>query len=682
MSKIRIADEYKWLYRVPKHAIVDYLQAKDEASVREAVGKLDERLSGTILSILIKCDLKQLIYLFQKCSATTPEDASSLYRQYRYRGMKNLHLYSREGKCRLYSLNISALNRVITTKAAALVDSAKKFCDLEIRRDESIDKGSIREFSYTYCGFIPYIPPDTQYPNTVRDLRSGFVWVPYHDPWICICAKDATIANVLHESLQDYFGFKSRALPLTKTVQQKLENMEDIRKAGYLSPSGTTRRYTNPHMANDLEAMEECRRRDNSDDRHLAGFNVDLEEVSFALSYNESGYIYFSRDLTVDQMREWGVTKVREVVKVITELRLTEPSALLGENLTSLNGIPKDAKSSIVDITSAIMRCKNEKISDIPLRTDVFLIAQRLRKYTKTRFRVYCGKCNDHSEVVCECGSIDFAVDPGHMRCEKCNTVDPKISCFDGHRNSITKVEECIELLPLKKLNDLVSQILEEETDARFDPLQESFSVRNNRLFYRQDAGKTVYRLGEIPEFKLALVDVPEAEFSPIKKAVATFAEKCPEAGTVNCANCIERNIGKKCYLRLFGLFDPNYEPRPHHGHEFGDYSTHITIDNRQKTTVIAMKALSKRERKGNRKVTLRSELGSDLYSQVGGYLHDGRIDVVGVCLPRKLDEGFAASLKKDVQDKNKQLLIIDDDDLVQIAYSAMKRRNMELSEI
>ena len=295
MSTIRIAKEYKWLYRVPKHAIVDHLRAKDEAYVRKAIEKLDEKATGTILSILIKYDLKQLVYLFQICSATTVEEALNLYKQYRYRGMKNLHLYSREGKCRLHSLNLSALNRVISVNTTALSDSARKFCNLEIRTIESIDKGSIREFSYSYCGFIPYIPPETEYPSTVTDLRRGFIWIPYQDPWICICAKDATVANVLHESLQEYLGFKSRALPLTKTVQKKLENMEDLRKAGYLSPSGTTRRYTNPHMINDPEAMEECRQRDNSDDRHLAGYNVDLEGIRFALSYNESGYIYFSK---------------------------------------------------------------------------------------------------------------------------------------------------------------------------------------------------------------------------------------------------------------------------------------------------------------------------------------------------------------------------------------------------
>jgi len=78
----------------------------------------------------------------------------------------------------------------------------------------------------------------------------------------------------------------------------------------------------------------------------------------------------------------------------------------------------------------------------------------------------------------------------------------------------------------------------------------------------------------------------------------------------------------------------------------------------------------------------LRDDVGSDLYSQVGSYLHDGRIDVIGICLPRKLEEGFAAMLKKDAQDKNKKLLIIDDDDLVQITYSVMQNKSIQLAAI
>jgi len=401
MVRIQIAKGYIWLYRVPKNAIIDFLlNEKSEESVRKAINVIDDSASGKLISLLVNFDYRQVIYIFQKCVETTPKEAMELYKRYRYRGMKTLHIYSRKGNVNLHSLNRSALNLVINKKASELEDSSKKFCNLEIREIESIHKGSIRELSYTYHRFITYIPPETEYPDYVHDLRRGFIWIPYKDPWICICAKDDIIAHILHDSLKEYFGIESKALPLTKTVQQGLENMENLRKAGYVSTGGTARRLTNPQMREDPEAMEECRNRDNLDDRPLAGFNVDLEGKSFSLSYNESGKIYFSVDLDVDNMRLWGVRKVGEIVQFITNLKLNEPSSLFGVKLNALSGLGLNVRPAIVDIASAIARCKIGNVSDVPLKNDVFKLATNLGTYIKTRFRIFCSTCNDYSEIV------------------------------------------------------------------------------------------------------------------------------------------------------------------------------------------------------------------------------------------------------------------------------------------
>ncbi len=683
MAKIRIAGGYILLYRVPKSAIIDFLiNDKSEDSVRKAIHVLDDSASGKLVSLLVNFDYKQVIHVFQKCIETTPQEAKELYRRYRYRGMKTLHIYSRKGKCDLHSLNRSALNMVINTRVSELKDSSKKFCNLEIREIESIHEGSIRELSYTYHRFIQYMRIDTEYPDYVTDLRRGFIWIPYKYPWVCICAKDEIVAQILHDSLKQHFGFDSQSLPLTKTVQQGLESTEDMRKAGYVSTGGTARRLTNPQMRDDPEAMEECRQRDKLDDRPLAGFNVELEGKNFSLSYNETGKIYFSIDLDVDQMRVWGVRKIRDIVQYITDLKLTKPGSLFGVKLRALSGVGNNVKLAIVDIASAIARCKNENVSDVPLKSDVFELATNLDTYIKTRFRIFCSTCNDYSEIVCDCGDIDnFSIKDGHIKCKTCDNPILKILCFDGHKNHISQMKDCIELLPLSRLNDLIVNIFKETTELSFIGSQESFSIKNDRLFYRHDASKTVYRINEIPQYKQGLLVVPEKEISVIKKAINDFKEKCGKMSTDNCAQCIQNDIGTKCYLRLFGLFDSAYEPRPHQGHEFGDYSNLVNIENQQKTIAIAMKSNTKRTRK-LKKVKLRDAIGSDIYSQVGSYLHDGRIDVIGVCVPKKLEDGFAAMLKKDTQDKNKKLLIIDDDDLVQIAYSAMRKNNLSIEEI
>ena len=682
MAKIAITDKYSCLYRVPKNAIVDFLiNEKKEVSVRKAIQAIDDLATGKLISLLIGFDLKQLIYIFQKCTETTSLEANDLYRRYRYRGMKTLYIYSREGKCNLQSFNMSALNMIISNKVSELKVSSKKFKNLEIKKNEGIDGGHIQELSYTYHGFIPYIPPETGYPDTVTDLRRGFIWIPSQDPWICICGKDASVVQVLHDSLKQYFQINSKALSLTKTVQKALENMEDMRKAAYLSTGGTARRLTNPHMSDDPEAMEECRQRDDLDDRPLAGFNIELDGKSFSLSYNETGYIYFSIDLDVDQMRFFGISKIREIVECIKDLQLNDPGSLFGVKLQALVGVPTKARPAIVDIASAIARCKVESLSDVPLNSDVFEFAGILAKYAKTRIKIFCRQCSDYSEIVCKCGDIDeFSVADGKITCKRCGTLCSDVLCFDGHKNHILKMEDCIEILPLSKLNDLIVKIFKEDSDLNFIASQESFSIKNGRLFYRKGTSKTVYRISDIPKYKQKLLAVPEQEVPVIKKAIKKFKEKCDNSNTDNCAQCIQNDVGTRCYLRLFGLFDSDYTPRPHHGHEFGDFSTFVNIENQQKTMVIAMKSNPKQ--KGLKEIKLRDKAGQDIYTQVGGYLHDGKIEVVGISVPKKLEESFAAMLKKDAQDKNKKLVVIDDDDLVQIAYSAMQKRNLLIEEI
>ena len=681
MARIRISKEYKGLYRVPKNAIIDFLIDKDENSVRNAIRELDSSASGALLSLLVKLDYKQVIYVFQKCTETTPEEALELYRQYRYRGMKTLYLYTCEDLNGLNNLNKTALNRTLATNTEEFnSDSSRRFSDLKIREIEPIDDNrTIIEFSYSYNGFIPYIPPKTGYPDTIADLRRGFVWTHSADSWLCICAKDANVAYVLHNSLKDYLGFTSKPLPLTKTVQQQVENMEDIRRAGYINPAGTRRRITNPHMVNDSDAMDECRQRNSSEDRPLASFNINLPDGKlFTLSYNENGTIHFSKDLTVDQMRQWGVEKIKQIIEVVNELRINEPSELLSEHLNALSGVSKKAKPAILEIASAIIRCKTETVADVALETNIFGLAENLKRYVQPIFRVYCPQCDDNTEIVCSCDSRDFVIQGDHVQCGSCSSlIQRRVQCLEGHNIAVNLISDCIELLSLSRLNDVVKKIMKEAADIIFNSSEESFSIRSNRLYYRTGLTKTIYKLQEIPDYQSLLHDVPTGEDSNIRKAFVRFKERCPQMSNDNCSQCITNDVSNKCYLRLFGLFDPNYGPRPHQGHEFGDYSAYVNLDGTQQTLVVAMKSDKKKT-----KVTLRDSVGRDLYSQVGGYFHDGRIDVVGVCLPRKLEEGFEAMLVRDARDKNKKLVVIDDDDLVQIAYSVMQNRNMQLDKI
>ena len=154
---------------------------------------------------------------------------------------------------------------------------------------------------------------------------------------------------------------------------------------------------------------------------------------------------------------------------------------------------------------------------------------------------------------------------------------------------------------------------------------------------------------------------------------------KCDHPTIEKCAKCVAERQGGPCYLRLYGLFDPHYTPYPHHGSEFGDYSRAVTLDGQQQTLVIAMK----RGKLNKQTLKLRDDtLGQDIYTQVRTYLADGNMDVLGISVPRRLDERFLATLRRDAELHKKRMLIIDDESLARVVYSVMTRCDLALEEV
>jgi len=126
-------------------------------------------------------------------------------------------------------------------------------------------------------------------------------------------------------------------------------------------------------MASDAEAMAELRARDDHDDRPTSGYNQTFPDgTTFALGYsNERGLMFFSRDLTVTQMRAWAPGKIGRIIAAVEEVRRTLPVDMTGAMLTqTLKGIPTAAKELIGEVAGAVIQCRADKLSEIPLPRD------------------------------------------------------------------------------------------------------------------------------------------------------------------------------------------------------------------------------------------------------------------------------------------------------------------------
>ena len=76
-------------------------------------------------------------------------------------------------------------------------------------------------------------------------------------------------------------------------------------------------------MSSDERAMVEIQTRDAEDERTASGYNEQLSDGGeFALGFsNSQSRIFFSRDLTVDQLRNWGPDKINELVTAVRSQR-------------------------------------------------------------------------------------------------------------------------------------------------------------------------------------------------------------------------------------------------------------------------------------------------------------------------------------------------------------------------
>lgn len=700
MIKLSITDKYKRLLSVPKSAIITFLLGLDRPLVREAINRVslspdkEVLIDRAIDNSLFYLNHSDVVRVFQVCKATSPDNAQRLYEEHRYKGMKSLYLHECINLDQSISLDIAALNIIISNIEKEYEEKRRYygFRNLKIRDAEDLRGSSISimEFSYSYIASFQITNPETEFPELVKDLRMGFIWIHLHDGWVSICARDEAIDLILAEAVQEQLQCTVKRISIPKSVLQQIEQFTSLRRIRhYNPPTGTGRQVTNPKMLNDNLAMAELKERDQYDERLSCGYNETLEDgTTFALGFsNERGKIFFSRDLTVTQMRSWGPLKISQIIGGIRNLRATDPVKLVASaSSIVLKRIPVELKQLITEVTEKIISCKMHNVSELPLNKDSLAISNLLRNKVQIIPRVYCAVCDEFSMIHCSsCQSIITKVQNGQLICSNpsCHQEVPlhQVLCSEGHLNTVQSVSDLLHLFPegnlMKDVIDLIG-----ETGQYFNEDEESFYIRGDRLIFLHAVdGKTVYKIDDFNELAEFLpTSVPEADRNKIFSVLGQFKEsyKCP-CNIENCADCVENRRHEKCYLRLFGLFDPSFIPAPHHGFEYGDYNRSVILNGAQKQLVVAIKP-AKPQKKS---LTLReTKLGQDICSQLTQYRHDGTIDIIGICVPRKFSPSFRAALKTDAQRSGKKIIFIEEDDLVRIVYGTMLRRGISLDEI
>jgi len=245
----------------------------------------------------------------------------------------------------------------------------------------------------------------------------------------------------------------------------------------------------------------------------------------------------------------------------------------------------------------------------------------------------------------------------------------------------VPSLAELVSLIPGMDLRRLVGDIIAESSDVRLTADEDVFWVRGNRLFLGAPRDRTVYSLEEIADFaELIEPSVPESEKTGIRSCLGAFKERCRSASAAACAQCLTSPKQSKCFVRLLGLLDPDYRPRPHHGHEYADYSRLVSIGGqRHRQLVIVMK---RGDPSTSKAITYGSTVGRELWSQLMRYLRDPTVDIVGIWTPRRLDDGLKAVMLYDAQRYRKKLVFAQDEEIVRVVYTVLIRRSLSLDDL
>jgi hypothetical protein len=349
------------------------------------------------------------------------------------------------------------------------------------------------------------------------------------------------------------------------------------------------------------------------------------------------------------------------------------------KNIISGNARVKGVISEII-AGIATLRAQN-LVKEIKLNVGITDLIS-LTRYLDFEINVYCVECGDYETVKCfSCGDTRFSISDIGIQCKKCgSSIGQDVVCLNDHKSSVMSNDELITFYPTDAFISIVELTLSRSGQAPYNRHEESYFIRGTTLYIFGSIGtKVLYLPQDIPEFRnLETVTLPSPD-DDVFSVLAKYKERCAQMEQRTCARCVDNRVGEHCFLRLFGLYDTRYIPRPHHGHEFGDVSLDVTIDGRRNQIMVIL--LKSRVGTG-RPITINQALGAELNTQFENYLHNPSVNIVCVGVPQKIDDGFKARLRQKIINAGKKLMFLEADDFAKMLLYVTQEYGITLDQL
>lgn len=671
--------------------------------LRKTLG--DENLIEQVGSILAEevtiTDLKSgrfsredLVYLASRLDGFTAADAAELNEEYRYTGMKTVYIYRHNiDLTQFQAIELDDLGAYLVElqyREEGRLPLPIKYRDLQVREDEYFTVGpeEIRELVYSYVASVEVTEPQIEELIPHDDLRLGFIWLNAATPWVAISAKDEDIANSLVEMLRSIFNAYIVRVHIPKDVIVDVESYDRMRRTGHQDQHGFSRRTTGPFQLFPDE-IAQAQQRDRTQQRTSSSYYVALPDgTEFVLGYNgDKGIIYFQKHLKTSQLRSFCVEKISELFEKVEELRSDSPESLVKLVVDDvLSGTQPNTRELIYVLGEKLAEGRPSNQADIPLDEDLVLKLARSHRHFNLVPQVDCVECGDREDVQCSsCGHLRFIATEDGLHCSKpsCDAlIEQQVLCLQGHQNPVNSTSELITLFPTQNLLLQIEEVISQVSNLPFNRFEEGFFIRGTSLHIVGRPGeKVVYLLSDIPEFADVVTFVPtDVERVEITGLLGeNYREKCSGASVENCARCVDERIGSHCLMRLFGLFDENYTPRPHSGHEFGDVSLRVTVDGRPRRIMLI---LLKSGNPNGRPITRSSSIGREVFEQFDQFLNNPSVEIITIGVPQRIDDGFQARLQYLAQREGKKILFLQADEFTKLVGFVAYQHDLLLDEL
>jgi len=637
---------------------------------------------------------RQLIHVAQQAENFTVENALQLHEEFRYRGAKTLYLGCYPVEIQetiqqlIESINLDEFDQVVQKSFTEIEGSktTRKYVQLSIREQDSfaIDSNRLHELTYSYVAIVRTTDPETEETRFHPDLRYSFVWINCTNPWIAVSAKDEAITTVLLNSLGEHFGINISRLPIPKDVELAIEHYDKVRRATHIDERGVRTRISHENLYDFPEEMEDLQRRDRQSERMSSGYTVSVDDTEFVFNYSrDKGAISFSKLLSTTALREFGVAKVDQIFSAIEQFKIESPHVLIPEiTHRALLGSRGNTKELVTIIISALVAARQVNQSQIDIEAESSDFGS-LRKFFSLSIQADCEYCDDLQNIQCTCGNRNFSLEDSHIVCTSCkqNIVVGDSRCVLNHDIHISQPTNLLTWYPTSSFLEIVESVTAQASQSKFNRHEEGFFIRGRTLHLFGTTGdKTVYLINDIPEFaSLASINLPEERASVIGDALNNYKEKCRSMSHNSCSACVANRVGPHCLMRLYGLFIPSYTPRPHHNGEFGDVSFNVTLDGRQDQTMVI---LLKSGNPQGHPITLRQNIGQDLYTQLVEFWSDSRVAIIGIAVPQRIEDGFAAQLQRIARQHSKKLTFLGPDELGFIIQHVSEQYSLQIEEL